>query len=137
MSPQYSSNYTNLGEMYLIRMRLNDAENQFRFALQKDSFDIIAWKLLGYLNLLKKNFDEAEKIFMKALAIDNDQVFFPDFDFACLYSMTDKIDLAFESLEKVLMKNFKNYERIKSMPFLNNLRLQKERWNRLIKKYFP
>ena len=123
--------------MYLRSFRLLDAEKQFLIAIEKDSFDVIAWKLLGYLNLIKNKLKDAEQIFTKANQIDREQVFFVDFDFACLYSLSGKEDLAFSSLEKALQKKFSDYARLNSIPFLHNLRLQKERWTELLQKYFP
>lgn len=137
LNSQFSSSYANLGEMYLRSFRLLDAEKQFLIAIEKDSFDVIAWKLLGYLNLIKNKLKDAEQIFTKANQIDREQVFFVDFDFACLYSLSGKEDLAFSSLEKALQKKFSDYARLNSIPFLHNLRLQKERWTELLQKYFP
>jgi Tfp pilus assembly protein PilF len=137
INPKFSSSYTNLGEMYLRNFKLIDAEQQLLIAIEKDSFDIIAWKLLGYLNLIKGKMDESEKKFTKAITIDLEQVFFVDFDFACFYSMNGKSDLAFEFLEKAFKRNFKDYNRLTTIPFLHNLRMQADKWDELIKKYFP
>ncbi|MBK9108775.1 MAG: caspase family protein [Saprospiraceae bacterium] len=137
LNPQFSSSYANLGEMYLRSFRLLDAEKQFFIAIEKDSFDVIAWKLLGYLNLIKNKLKDADHIFTKAYQIDREQVFYVDFDFACLYSLSGKEDLAFSSLEKALQNKFSDYSRLNSIPFLHNLRMQKERWDALMNKYFP
>ena len=59
------------------------------------------------------------------------------YNLACALSMDIKTNEAFVELDHAIQKGFNQYENIQQDTDLDNLKLQKERWDALMKKYFP
>jgi len=54
-----------------------------------------------------------------------------------VFNLENKTDQAFEALEKAFQMGFNDYDWIQEDEDLSNLRKQTQRWNAMMKKYFP
>ena len=106
------------------RLFLN-AEKEFTNALDKkpDYVDALLNRGVLYIAIGKAN--KAEEDLKKAVALDGSNAAI-HYNLACLYSLTNKVDLATDSLDSALKNGFNDYDRLRSDPDLKNLRASKE-----------
>lgn len=83
----------------------------------------------------QKNFKKSEAYYLKVINQKADYVD-PYYNLACLYSLQNKIELAFFYLEKAIVLGY-DYDWINADSDLINVRNNQERWNKLIKQYYP
>ncbi|MBL7820542.1 MAG: tetratricopeptide repeat protein [Saprospiraceae bacterium] len=125
-----------VGEIYLDMNLPEVALPYFEKSLALNSkSDISHWDIgLAYLALGK--WEEAKQAFEKALSLNpnNAKVHFALSRYYCL---KQNIDPAFENLEQAIIKGFNDYEIIQNESDYSLLRNQKDRWFKLLNKYFP
>ena len=56
------------------------------------------------------------------------------FNLACLYSVTNRMDLSADALDSALKNGFNNVDRLRNDPDLNNIRKTKE-FKKIVEKY--
>ena len=102
--------------------------------LTKDSLDYNSINsLAGVEFLFHKNYNKAEKYYLKALEIKPTN-YYVWYNLACVYSITKKIERSFYYLENAIKIVYSDFNSINTDPDLSNLRKEKE-FNLLIKKY--
>ena len=102
--------------------------------LTKDSLDYNSINsLAGVEFLFHKNYNKAEKYYLKALEIKPTN-YYVWYNLACVYSITKKIERSFYYLENAIKIGYSDFNSINTDPDLSNLRKEKE-FNLLIKKY--
>ncbi|MBK9718431.1 MAG: tetratricopeptide repeat protein [Saprospiraceae bacterium] len=128
--------YNGLGSLYLINQQFNVAEIVLNKAIQLDSLHKRSINDLGYLYYITGRLKESEVFFQLAYKIDPTDNYALNC-LACLYSKFNQVDKAFTYLNLALEQGWNNIEQLENDDDLLLLRNQKEKWNALMKKYFP
>ncbi len=128
--------YNGLGSLYLVNQQLNEAETVLKRAIHLDSLHQRSINNLGYLYYLTGRLKESEVFFQQAYKIDSTDNYALNC-LACLYSKFNQVDRAFTYLNLALEQGWNNIEQLENDDDLLLLRNQKEKWNALMKKYFP
>jgi Flp pilus assembly protein TadD len=68
-NPKFSNAHTNLGLLYLKNKKYQDAENEFRTAIELDDSDAVAYNHLGIIMRENGKFSEARDMYSKAINI--------------------------------------------------------------------
>lgn len=135
IAPEETFPYHNLGDFYLMSRSYEEAKKQFNIAIRKNDKDAYAYGGLAYVYLHTRRFSESNRYFKKTIEL-NPQSGLVWYDYACGLSIQNLTKEAFESLEKALDLGYYNFNWLQKDESLNNLRMQKERWDKLMKKYF-
>jgi tetratricopeptide (TPR) repeat protein len=85
---------------------------------------------------LSKRYTESAIEYNKAIQL-NPKIATTYYNLACVLSLQNKTEEGFIQLEIAIQKGFNQYENIQWDTDLDNLKLQKEKWDELMKKYFP
>jgi tetratricopeptide (TPR) repeat protein len=136
MDPDYWPSYTNLGKVYGDQRKFKKAEKQFLKVTELDPDNVIATTNLSIICIYLKRYDDAEKYSKKVIELDPGY-YDAYFSLACIYGIQNKVDLAYEYLIGAFENGGKDYEWLQSEADLNSVRNQKERWDKLMAKYFP
>lgn len=128
--------YYNLGVMYMTIEKFEEAEKLFKKAVTLDSLFLNAYINLGDLYTKTKRLAEAEQTYLKAIKINAKDIDL-NYALACLFVQKSKIDLAFYYFEQCIQNGYQDYDWILKDSDLALLREQTDRWNALMKKYFP
>ncbi len=128
--------YNGLGSLYLIKQQFNEAEIVLNKAIHLDSLHKRSINDLGYLYYITGRLKESEVFFQLAYKIDPTDNYALNC-LACLYSKFNQVDKAFTYLNLALEQGWNNIEQLENDDDLLLLRNQKEKWNALMKKYFP
>ncbi|MBK7799565.1 MAG: tetratricopeptide repeat protein [Saprospiraceae bacterium] len=131
-----SDNYNGLGSLYIIYQQFNEAEMVLKRAIQLDSLHQRSIIQLGYLYYITGRLKESEVFFQLAYKIDPTDNYVLNC-LACLYGLLNQVDKAFTYLNLALEQGWNNIEQLEKDDDLLILRNQKEKWNALMKKYFP
>ncbi|MCB9331731.1 MAG: tetratricopeptide repeat protein [Lewinellaceae bacterium] len=139
---ELDSNSTNLhndlGWTYLLMDSLAEAEKHFLKSMELDSHHIHPPANLGLVYTKMGRYAEADKMFKKGLELapDNLDVLV---NYAVYYSLQNQADKAYEYLEAALARGYVNNDHIEipDEPAFDLLRKDKERWDTLMKKYYP
>lgn len=106
--------------------------------MELDSHHIHPPANLGLVYTKMGRYAEADKMFKKGLELapDNLDVLV---NYAVYYSLQNQADKAYEYLEAALARGYVNKDHIEipDEPAFAPLRKDKERWDALMKKYFP
>ncbi len=126
--------YGNLGFMLSRIGNPTEAIAILQEGLEWDSTNTQLITQLGGVLLSQNDFTSAERLFKKCIQLDSKNT---DgyYKLACLYGLQNRLDEAFETLEKALKIGFE-YDWLQKDPELAPLREQKEKWEVLMKKYF-
>ena len=128
--------YEVLGRLYTETKKYSESEQMFRNAIELDANYGKAYSGLGIVFLSTNKLDEAEKAFKKGIVADPKDIDLR-YNLACVFNLENKTDQAFEALEKAFQMGFNDYDWIQEDEDLSNLRKQTQRWNAMMKKYFP
>ena len=128
--------YFNLGNVYLATRRYTETEQQYKKAIQLDSTYTLAYNGLGVVYNYTRRYDEAEQQYKKAIRLDSTFAL-AYYNLACLHSLQNQTDEAFGYLENALKNGENDYDWMLQDSDLAPLRDQKERWEALMKQYFP
>ncbi len=125
-----------LGNIYFALQQIEKAEYQFNKAHNIDPNNAETHFQLGLVYNQMKRYEESATENRISIKLNPD---FPVayYNLACALSMLNKTDDAFPPLELAIQKGFNEYENMQKDTDLENLRLQKEKWEALMKKYFP
>ncbi len=134
--PKHEAFYSKLGYIYLNSGRFNSAEVQFNKVLTINPNSADAHMQIGIVYNQTKRYPESEVECKKAIQL-NPNFTLAYYNLACALSMQNKTDEGFLQLELAIQKGFNQYEKIQHDTDLENLKLQKEKWETLMKKYFP
>ncbi|MBK9643240.1 MAG: hypothetical protein IPO72_18650 [Saprospiraceae bacterium] len=104
--------------------------------MQLDSLHQRSIIQLGYLYYITGRLKESEVFFQLAYKIDPTDNYVLNC-LACLYGLLNQVDKAFTYLNLALEQGWNNIEQLEKDDDLLILRNQKEKWNALMKKYFP
>ena len=141
LAPNDASNINSSGWFYLESDRLKEAEAAFLEAIRLDSTAKYAHPNLGLVYAKTGRYEEAETKLQKGLELDPENSRQIYVNYALLYSLQNRIDEAFTYLEKALAAGYSLNETmhisIEKDPDLEPMRAYEERWNSLMKKYFP
>lgn len=128
-----------LVEIYLATGRAAKAEPILRQMIAVDSSNYFFRGQLGKCLVLSGKYAEAEREFYacgKLIDLNNPDIGYYSW-MAYLYAYQDKMDKAFDALEKSLRAGNRKYDYMQVDPDYEKLRAQPERWKTLMKKYFP
>lgn len=128
--------YLNLATLYLSSNRFADAEKYLLMGIQLDSTYSTAYNNLAAVYSHAKRYAEAEKYLHKAIALDPTFAY-SYYNLASVWSLQNKTEEAFQQLELAIQKGFLDDVYIHEDADLQNMRAEKERWDALMKKYFP
>ncbi|MBK9108776.1 MAG: caspase family protein [Saprospiraceae bacterium] len=126
----------NLGRVYAFTQRIEEATQQFNKAIEVAPNDAETHYQLGVVYNQLKRYEESVKANRLAIQL-NPEFSMAYYNLACGLSMLSKTEEAFTQLELAIQKGFNNLDTIEQDSDLQNLKLQKEKWNKLLKKYFP
>lgn len=114
---------------------LVNAEQEFSLALMEkpDYFDALFNRGVVYVSQGKLN--KAEKDYSMALDINPTEPSL-NYNMACLYALTDRLDLSIDALDTALKNGFNNIERLRNDVDLKNLRESEEFYMKLEKHKF-
>jgi tetratricopeptide (TPR) repeat protein len=132
----FSIAYDQLGDIYIRTQRFQEAEKQINKAIKLDSTNVYFYNDLGILYLNTQNYAKAEQQFKKVIQLDSTKSE-AHYNLACMESKQGKTDNAFVTLERALHYGYGAYDDMQQDSDLVPLRLRKEQWNSLMKKYFP
>ena len=104
---------------------LDSAEKEFSLALEKNSLYFDAVLNRGAVYVAQGKFNKAEIDYIKAKEIKPSNPGL-NYNLACLYSITSRLDLGLESLDIALANGFSDVNRLREDKDLNNLRSDKE-----------
>lgn len=126
----------NLGSTYLGMGRLEEAEKIIQNAISLNPNIPNQHFELALIYLLTKRYDEAIISYHKVIQLDpaNPIAYY---NLACVFSLKNNMDEAFTQLELAIQKGFNEYNDLQNDKDLENLKADKERWDALMKKYFP
>ena len=112
---------------------LKSAETELTNAINVDSNYFAAYLNRGVVLMALGKLNKAEDDLKKAQSLDPKS---PDayFNLACLYSVTNKLDLSADALDNALKNGFNNVDRLRSDPDLNQLRQTKD-FKKIVEKY--
>lgn len=135
VAPQENFPYHNLGDYYLMLKQYEKAEKQFAISIQKNDKDAYAYGGLAYVYVHTNRYQESNKYFKKTIELkpESSLVWY---DYACGQALQKLIKDSFMSLEKALQLGYHNFKWLHADESLVNLRNQKDRWDKLMKKYF-
>ncbi len=126
-----------LGYVYWATERYVEAESMFRRALQLNSDKFSRFLTYEMWKLLESHrYEQAEQLYRKIIQHDPA---LPGayYALACLQSIQNQVDNAFETLEQAIVKGMNDYDWLQQTPDLAPLRERTEQWKTLMKKYFP
>lgn len=104
---------------------LKNAEIELGEALKANPKHFDSWLNMGVLHATKGRVNKALEAYNKAKEIKPFDASL-NYNLACLYSVTDKLDLAIEALDIALTNGFDDLERLRNDEDLNSLRATKE-----------
>ncbi len=139
----HSNGLTNLAILYGLTGQYGQGEDLALKAIQVNPVDPRSSNALGLIYAKNGRFEEADQQLKKTLEIwpdDNQNAPNALLNYAVLHSMQNNIDKAFNYLEKAgQLEHFPAlfYIDMNTEPSLAPLRAQTERWDLLMKKYFP
>jgi tetratricopeptide (TPR) repeat protein len=112
---------------------LKNAETELSNAINVDGNYFAAYLNRGVVLMALGKLNKAEDDLKKAQTLDPKS---PDayFNLACLYSVTNKLDLSADALDSALKNGFNNVDRLRSDPDLNQLRQTKD-FKKILEKY--
>lgn len=112
---------------------LKSAETELTNAINVDSNYFAAYLNRGVVLMALGKLNKAEDDLKKAQSLDPKS---PDayFNLACLYSVTNKLDLSADALDNALKNGFNNVDRLRGDPDLNQLRQTKD-FKKIVEKY--
>ncbi|MFZ1423835.1 MAG: caspase family protein [Saprospiraceae bacterium] len=125
-----------LGKVYFQTQRIEEANQQFNKVLKIDSNNVETHFQLGLVYNQLKRYEESEIENRKVIQL-NPKFSLAYYNLACAFSMQNKANEGFIQLELAIQKGFNQYENIQQDTDLDNLKLMKEKWTALLKKYFP
>ncbi len=128
--------YYKLHVIYKNTNRISKSEEFLLKSISLDSSNVYALLDLAWIYFQTQKNRDAEFFIFKVLQLDPDNptVFL---NIAILYSEINEIQKSWEFLEKAIVKGYNNYELIIDNERLRTFRDQKDKWNDLMKKYFP
>jgi tetratricopeptide (TPR) repeat protein len=136
LSPSWVIPYSGLGQLLTEKFNLFDkAKYYFDLALKIDSASAYTWNNLGNYYFYQKQFQHADENYFKAIRYDSTYVD-PYYNLACSMSLQNQNEKAYQYLELALKIGY-DYNWIHKDADLYELRKDSERWNVLMKKYFP
>ncbi|MFZ1425113.1 MAG: tetratricopeptide repeat protein [Saprospiraceae bacterium] len=127
---------TNLGMLYIQMNRISEAEWQFNKILNVEPGYSIGMIHLGEVYLKLNRVIEAEKLFSKAIQQDSDNSL-AFLHLAVVYSNLKSEVQSWKYLEEALKKSSISFEMLQIDLDVKIFREQKEKWDVLMKKYFP
>ena len=109
------------------------AETELTNAINTDNTYFEAYLNRGVVLMAMGKTNKAEDDLKKAQSLNPKS---PDayFNLACLYSVTNRMDLSADALDSALKNGFNNVDRLRNDPDLNNLRKTKE-FKKIVEKY--
>jgi Flp pilus assembly protein TadD len=125
-----------LGKIYAFTQRTTKATQQFNKAIEIDPNNADTHFQLGLIYNQLKRYNDSEMENRITIQL-NPGNYVAYYNLACALSLLNKTDDAFQQLELAIQKGFNQYENIRLDTDLDNLKLQKEKWDALMKKYFP
>ncbi len=128
--------YEVLGRLYTETKKYSESEQMFLKAIELDANYGKAYSGLGIVYLSTNKLDEAEKAFKKGIVADPKDIDLR-YNLACVHNLKGETDQAFDALEQAFQAGFNDYDWIQQDEDLSNLRKQTQRWNAMMKKYFP
>ncbi|MCB0534040.1 MAG: tetratricopeptide repeat protein [Saprospiraceae bacterium] len=131
--------FNSLGWNYFLAGRYEEAAQKFQHIISIDSQFVTAYNNLGLLYAKTGKYSESEKYLSRANELSPKNAVTHIYC-AVLYSIRQQTDKAFEYLELGLKYGYNNPPDdidINEYPELAPLREQKERWDALMKEYFP
>lgn len=135
LDTNFFASYYNLAADFITQNRFEEAERYAKMIILKDSLSDYGYDLLAYLYAKSNRPVEAEYYSLKSIEINPS--FAAYYTLACVYSLANKTEKGFQNLEESLKRGFTDYDWIQQDTDLNSLKEQKEKWNALMKKYFP
>jgi len=129
-----------LTEIYLKSGRILEAEDLLNKLIQHDSTHYTYHLMRGKIYAATSRYTEAEQEFKKVAILASEYTNFDDlfyYNMVIVYVAQNKMDKAFESLEKSLMAGNDDFFYMQEDSDLAPLRNQTKQWNTLMKKYFP
>jgi tetratricopeptide (TPR) repeat protein len=104
---------------------LENAEIELTNAIREDGEFADAFMNRGVVHMALGRMNKAEEDLRKSISLDPSK---PDanYNLACLLSVSQRLDLAIDSLDMALRHGFSDVERLRNDPDLNNLRKTKE-----------
>jgi Flp pilus assembly protein TadD len=132
----YATPYINLGFVYLQTSRFKEAEIQYKKAIQLDLTNVAAYNNLGYVYFQTDHYEEAERQFVKVIQLDSTNIS-AYYNLACIQSIQNKLDKAFEYLEQSLKNGLTTFDDMQKDPDLSHARERTQNWKALMEKYFP
>lgn len=128
--------WNGLGFCYFNTGRYLEAEPIFLRIVNSNNNYIAGWNNLGNIYREMDRLDEAEKMYAKAFSIDSS--FMPTYiNYIQLKLKVKDLEAGFVCLEKLLKLGYNNFAALQGDDTYAALRAQSERWNTLMKKYFP
>ncbi len=109
-----------------------NAEKEFSNILLKNPNHVEALLNRGVIYMALGKLNKAEEDLKKASGLDPKNAS-ANYNLACLYSVTNKIDLAADALDNALQNGFNDYDRLRNDPDLNNIRKVKD-FQRILEK---
>ncbi|MCF8280868.1 MAG: tetratricopeptide repeat protein [Bacteroidales bacterium] len=130
----FSNAYSNLATVYSYAGRFEEAEHLSRKFIQLDSTKGEGYLLLAWVYFDTNRPSEAEFHGAKAIQLQPSNENY--YSYSCLLARLNKLEAAFEALEQAINIGY-DYTWMQQDSDLAPLREQKERWQALMKKYFP
>jgi tetratricopeptide (TPR) repeat protein len=135
-APTWAVPFSELGYLLSEKFQsLDKAKYYLDLALKIDSSTAYTWNYMGNYYLYIKQYSEAEKYYRKSIQLDVGYVD-PYYNLACSLSLQNRIDEAYQSLDKALEIGY-DYDWINGDADLILVRQDADRWKALMKKYFP
>ncbi|MBK7693997.1 MAG: caspase family protein [Saprospiraceae bacterium] len=131
---------TLLTEIYFLSGRMTEAEVLLKKLIEHDSTHYSYHLMLGRVFAATSRYSEAEQEFKKVAILASEYTNYDDlyyYNMVIVYNAQNQMDKAFQSLEKSLMAGNDDFYYMQEDSDLAPLRKQTERWNALMKKYFP
>ncbi|TNE58838.1 MAG: tetratricopeptide repeat protein, partial [Bacteroidetes bacterium] len=125
-----------LGGISLRKGQFEEAEKYFIKAIRLDSTYSFPYSNLGAIYLVTRRYGEAEAYLKKAIQL-NPADANAYYNLTCLQALQSQPDKAFDYLEQALKLNYNEFDHMQKDTDLAPLREQTERWEALMKKYFP
>jgi len=129
-----------LVQIYVATGRMVEAEKLAKKLVEEDPSHSTFYMTLGKIYVYLGRREEANKTFEKVAQLNSlysnpDAIYFYLMAFAD--SVEGQIDKSFESLEKALKAGMDDYAWMQQDPDMELLRKKKEKWDELMKQYFP
>jgi Tfp pilus assembly protein PilF len=121
----YVSTAKNARDKALFEENMKNANKEFSLAIEKDPNYADAYSNRAVAYMQEKKFNKAMEDLKKAKELNPDSASIR-YNFACLYSLKNDVDLSLDEIDAALEKGFNDYESLRKDPDLNNVRKHPE-----------